>query len=646
MEIVVAKKLGFCYGVKRAIQIAEKVGNSGEKTVTLGPIIHNPQVVAALREKGIGYVDDLGEVTDEAVIIRSHGVGPSCYNIANGKNIKIIDATCPFVLRAQKEANSLVRAGKTVLIFGEKNHPEVRSIAEWALDRAIVVESVDELEALPDFDEVSVVSQTTFSQRLFQEMLDVLSRKAETVDVYRTICNVTEERQSAVIELAEHCDAVIVIGGKKSGNTRRLYELAQASGKPAFHIETAAELKRTWFTRDMTVGITAGASTPDWIIEEVVLAMEDMNKTFEEMEMEYDFRKGSEVEGTVVELTDDEAYVSFGYKTEAVLTAREYSFPAPKSMKDVLAVGDTVQAVITNAVKEDGTIYISKIKLDRLADWDIVESALEKDEPVECEGIEAIKAGLLVQIQSLRGFIPLSQGDLRFVRSLSFLVGSKFPAKVLEVDRQKNRLVLSRKAVLEEHREEEMVNMREAFENHSVLTGVVKKIMPYGAFIDVNGIEGLLHISDIAWNKVDKVEDVLEPNQEIEVVIKSFDEEKQRISFSRKETLPDPWLENIENYAVSDAVVGKVVKLIDFGAIVELEDGLTGLLHISEITKDRSKKVADVLQEGDKVEVQIIGINKARKRISFSLIEVEERTAAEEPAAEEPAEEASEGDQE
>ena len=648
MKIIVAKKLGFCYGVKRAMQIAEDLSKTGTDAVTLGPIIHNNQVVAGLRSKGIDYVESLDDVPGETVIIRSHGVGPACYNRANEKNLKIIDATCPYVVRAQKEANRLVNEGKTVIIFGEKNHPEVRSIAEWAMDRAIVAETPADLANLPYLSEASVVSQTTFSQALFQEMLALVKDKVDHVDVHRTICNVTAERQNAVAELAKIADVIVVIGGRHSGNTRRLYELAKANGTPAYHIETAAELRSSWFQSDWTVGITAGASTPDWIIEEVLLAMDDMKTTFEEMDMNYDFHKGSIVEGTVVDLTDEEAYVSFGYKTEAVLQAREYSFPAPESMKDVLAVGDTVKAQITNAVKEDGTIYISKIKLDRLADWDIVEQALANDEPVEVEGIEAIKAGLLVQIKSLRGFIPLSQGDLRFVRSLSFLVGTTFQAKVLEVDRLKNRLVLSRKAMLEIHRETEMENMKEAYEQGTQLTGIVKKIMPYGAFIDVNGIEGLLHISDVAWNKIDKVEDVLEPNQEVNVIIKSFDPEKQRISFSRKDTLPDPCMDDIQNYAVGDTVVGKVVKLIDFGAIVELTDGLTGLLHISEITKDRSKKVGDVLADGDMVEVQIIGINKSRKRISFSLIQVQEHAegATEEmPADEAPVQDVAEAEE-
>lgn len=632
MKIFLAEKMGFCYGVKRAIKIAEETGKTGSGAVTLGPIIHNPQVVECLRKQGVGYVEDLEEVRDETVIIRSHGVGPSCYNRASEKNLKIIDATCPFVLRAQKEANRLVEEGRNVIIFGEKNHPEVKSISEWALGKAIVAESLGDLRNLPEMDEVSIVSQTTFSRSLFQKMLAVVQSKARKVDVHETICNATAERQEAVIKLAAQVDVIIVVGGKNSGNTRRLAEISCQTGTPTYHIETAAELQKSWFSSMDRVGITAGASTPDWIIEEVLVAMDEMGKSIEGMEMEFDYHKGSTVDGTVIEVTDEEAFVSFGYKTEAQLRANEYAFPEPKSMKDVLKVGDRVKGIIISAVKEDNPIYISKIRLDRMADWEIVENALENDEPVECEGTEAIKAGLLVQIQSLRGFIPLSQGDLRFVRSLSFLVGTKFKAKVLEVDRMKNRLVLSRKAVLEETREEGMKELKKAFEEGRVLTGIVKKIMPYGAFIDVDGIEGLLHISDISWSKINKVEDVLSQNQEIEVKIKSFDEEKQRISFSHKDTMPDPWHTLIENYSDGDVATGKVVKMLDFGAIVELSDGLTGLLHVSEITKNPNEKASDRLQEGDMVEVHILKIDRAKKRIGFSLVQVAKAEDIEEEA--------------
>lgn len=352
--------------------------------------------------------------------------------------------------------------------------------------------------------------------------------------------------------------------------------------------------------------------------------MEDMGKMLEQEELNLDVHKGSVVNGTVVDVTDDKAWISFGYKTEAVLLAREYSYPAPKSLKDVLKVGDKLRVQVVSQVKEDSTIYVSKIKVDRLADWDVVQEAFEKNETVECEGIEAIKVGLLVQIKSLRGFIPLSQGDLRFVHSLEDLVGKKFKAKILEVDRTKNRLVLSRKAVLEEERKGELDKLEEAFKNGDVLKGTVKKIMPYGAFISINGVEGLLHISDISWKKIGKVEDVLKPEQVIDVKIKSFDRDKKRISFSHKACLPNPWETSIHNHEVDDIVTAKVVKMLDFGVIVELDDGLTGLLHINEMTKDHNKKPGDICQLGDILKVRIISIDENRRRISFALVEAPE----------------------
>lgn len=276
---------------------------------------------------------------------------------------------------------------------------------------------------------------------------------------------------------------------------------------------------------------------------------------------------------------------------------------------------------VVSSVKEDSTIFVSKIKVDRLADWDVAKEAFDKGEPVECEGIEAIKVGLLVQLKSLRGFIPLSQGDLRFVHSLQSLVGQKFKAKILEVDPTKNRLVLSRKAVLEEQRTGELDVIEQAYENGEVLKGTVKKIMPYGAFVALNGIEGLLHISDVSWRKISKVEDVLQPEQVIDVKIKSFDREKQRISFSHKDCLPNPWETAVKDHEVDDIVGARVVKILEFGVIVELEDGLTGLLHINEMTQDHNKKPGDICRVGDDLTVRIIGIDEARKRISFSLIE-------------------------
>ncbi len=621
MEIYKASVMGFCYGVKRAMKIAENAAISGIKAVTYGPIIHNPQVVEKLTDKGVPPAEDLDALTDETVIIRSHGVGPSCYNKLKCKNLALMDATCPFVKRNQEITRNLVADGKTVVLIGEKKHPEMKSVAEWAVGHSFQVETMEDVKALPPMEEAHIVTQTTFSVALADRLIEAIEEKIPRVFVNKSICDATAQRQQAARELARKVDVMIVIGGRNSANTGRLAEVSAAEGATVHHIETAEELKLEWFRSRDKIGITAGASTPDWIIEEVVCIMEDMKEMLEQEEMNLDVHKGSVVEGNVVDLYDDKAYISFGYKTEAVLQAHEYSFPAPASLKDVLKIGDSLRVQIVSGVKEDSTIYVSKIKVDRLADWDVVEEAYNNGEPVECEGIEAIKVGLLVQLKSLRGFIPLSQGDLRFVHSLQGLVGQKFPAKILEVDRAKNRLVLSRKAVLEDQRNTEMDEIEAAYENGDVLQGTVKKIMPYGAFIGINGVEGLLHISDISWKKIGKVEDVLKPEQVIDVKIKSFDREKQRISFTHKDCLPNPWETAVTDHAIDDVVPAKVVKILEFGVIVELEDGLTGLLHINEMTDDHNKKPGDICQVGDDIQVRIINIDEARRRISFGLVE-------------------------
>ena len=639
MKIYKSKVMGFCYGVREAMKIAEKAAVSGKKTVTLGPIIHNPQVVKKLADRGVAAVKSVNEITNEAVIIRSHGIGPSCYNDLKCKNSVLLDATCPFVKRNQKIVKDLAAEGKTIVLIGEKKHPEMLSVAELAGEHPIIVETMKDVDLVPPMKEAHIVIQTTFFLALAERLIEAISPKAESLIVHKTICNATAERQQAAAELAKNVDVMIVIGGRNSANTGRLVEVCQAEGAVTHHIETAEELDLKWFHSHDKVGITAGASTPDWIIEEVVFIMEDMNEMLEQEEMNLDVHKGSVVDGTVVDLSDDKAWISFGYKTEAVLPIHEYSYPEPASLKDVLQVGDTLRVQVVSGIKEDSTIFVSKIKVDRLADWDVAQEAFDKDETVECEGVEAIKVGLLVQLKSLRGFIPLSQGDLRFVHSLQNLVGQKFEAKILEVDRTKNRLVLSRKAVLEEQRTDELDAIEAAYEKGEILKGTVKKIMPYGAFVALQGVEGLLHISDISWKKIAKVEDVLQPDQEIDVKIKSFDREKQRISFSHKDCMPNPWESAVNNHEVDDVVEVKVVKVLEFGVIVEMEDGLTGLLHINEMTQDHNKKPGDLCHLGDVLKVRIIGIDEARKRISFSLVEGPAHEPEEAEAETEPAEE-------
>lgn len=635
MEIRIAENCGFCYGVKRAVNMAQDTSDQLERSYTLGPIIHNPQVVSNLEEHGVYAVDSLDEIPGGTVIIRSHGVGPAVYEEATDKGLKVVDATCPHVKKAQQDAKSVIDSGMSLVILGEKKHPEVISINLWAQNKGIVIETEEEAKILPFVENRGVVVQTTFSQFKFQSIIDILEEKTQNLKVFKTICTATQERQNSAVELAKTVDLMIVVGGKNSGNTNRLAEVCRDVGCTTYHIETAAELQLDWFNHVQTVGVTAGASTPDWIIKEVIDTMNGFEQLLaNEADWAEDFKKGTVVEGTVVSVEDDKAYVSFGYKTEATLNRTEIAYPAPASAKDVLKEGDQIKAVIMNHIKEDNPIYLSITRLAKDEDWQYVQEAQEKDEPIICKGVDAIPAGLVVTVKSLRGFIPLSQGDVHFVKSLDSLVGTEFEAKVLEIDEKKNRLVLSRRAVLEVARK---AKLEEALKNIHVgdnYKGIVRKIMPYGAFVDIGGIEGLLHISDISWHKIKRVEDVLSVGQEIEVKLQSFDAESNKLSLSLKALTKSPWDVAEETIKVGDVLTGKVVRLVAYGAFVAVNDDIQGLLHISQITKQRNAKVEDYLTRGKEVEVKVISLNKDEKKLGLALTELMEPVATAESDAE------------
>ena len=623
MEIILAENHGFCYGVKRAVEMANEAADGKGKSYTLGPIIHNPQVVGRLESKGVSPIQEVADIDEGTMIIRSHGVGPAIYAEAEEKGLHILDATCPHVKKAQQDAKSVIEDGMTLVILGEKNHPEVKSINLWANNKGIIIEDEESAQKLQIVEKMGVVVQTTFSQFKFNSIIEILEKKSKNLKVFKTICNATQERQNSAVDLARNVDLMIVIGGKNSGNTNRLAEVCRDVGCTTYHIETSTELQLEWFNRVQTVGVTAGASTPDWIIKEVIETMKDFAELLA-AEGQEEFKKGNVVEGTVVQVEDERAYVSFGYKTEAILNRTEISYPAPESAKDVLKNGDEIKAVIMNHIKEDNPIYLSMTRLAKDEDWQYVIEAQEKDEPIVCKGIDAIPAGLVVSVKSLRGFIPLSQGYVHFVKSLDHLVGTEFEAKVLEIDEKKNRLVLSRRAVLEVERQ---AKLAEALKNINVgdnYKGIVRKIMPYGAFVDIGGIEGLLHISDISWQKIKKVEDVLSVGQEIEVKLQSFDAESNKLSLSLKALTKSPWDVAEETLHVGDVINGKVVRLVAYGAFVAVNDDIQGLLHISQITKQRNAKVEDYLNRGQEVEVKIISLNKDEKKLGLALTELME----------------------
>mgnify|MGYP000929137947 FL=1 len=629
MRVHIAAACGFCYGVRRAVELAAQA-EAG--THTLGPIIHNPQLVDSLSEKGVTPVNSLEEVADGSrLLIRSHGVGPDVYDEAEKRRLHIVDATCPHVKKAQQDARKVINAKKVLVIIGEKDHPEVISISQWGGNRAIIIDKVEEAEEIPYCETMGVVVQTTFSQSRFKQIESVLAGKTGHLDVYMTICAATRQRQEAAVELAKKVDAMIVIGGKNSANTGRLAQVCAEQGCPTYHVETASELNVADFRGMSDIGVTAGASTPDWIIQEVVKMMEDLQAEgtevmSEELLDQYDYeenpKKGDVVTGTVISVNDDAAYVSIGTKAEAVLPKKEMAVPAPEKASDFVKVGQQLTVEIANNIKEEGSIVVSLVRMKKVEDWREVRAAYEAGELVECIGKEINKAGLVVTIKSLRGFIPLSQGDVRFVKSLDYLVGETFQAKVIDMDEHKNRLVLSRKAVLEAERERKRAEVLKTIEEGSVVEGTVVKIMPYGAFIDLGGVEGLLHISDISWKRINSVEDVLSAGEKVEVLVQKFDEERDRISLSMKALQKNPWIAAIEKFEVGDVVKGEVKKLLPFGAILAIDPELQGLLHVSELTDKRGAVVKDLIETGDTLEVKIIGIDRDKKKISLSALAV------------------------
>ncbi len=629
MRVHIAAACGFCYGVRRAVELAAQA-EAG--THTLGPIIHNPQLVDSLSEKGVTPVNSLEEVADGSrLLIRSHGVGPDVYDEAEKRRLHIVDATCPHVKKAQQDARKVINAKKVLVIIGEKDHPEVISISQWGGNRAIIIDKVEEAEEIPYCETMGVVVQTTFSQSRFKQIESVLAGKTGHLDVYMTICAATRQRQEAAVELAGKVDAMIVIGGRNSANTGRLAQVCAEQGCPTYHVETAAEINPDDFAGMHDIGVTAGASTPDWIIQEVVKMMEDLQTEgtevmSEELLDQYDYeenpKKGDVVTGTVISVNDDAAYVSIGTKAEAVLPKKEMAVPAPEKASDFVKVGQQLTVEIANNIKEEGSIVVSLVRMKKVEDWREVRAAYEAGELVECIGKEINKAGLVVTIKSLRGFIPLSQGDVRFVKSLDYLVGETFQAKVIDMDEHKNRLVISRKAVLEAERERKRAEVLKTIEEGSVVEGTVVKIMPYGAFIDLGGVEGLLHISDISWKRINSVEDVLSAGEKVEVLVQKFDEERDRISLSMKALQKNPWIAAIEKFEVGDVVKGEVKKLLPFGAILAIDPELQGLLHVSELTDKRGAVVKDLIETGDTLEVKIIGIDRDKKKISLSALAV------------------------
>ena len=658
MKIIVAEHCGFCYGVKRAVQLAQGAAQQHVQGGTYGPLIHNPQLIEELAEQGITCKDDLKEFTKgETVIFRSHGVGPEIYTQAEQLGLKILDATCPNVRLAQKKAAQAAADGYFPVIIGEKNHPEVKSILKWAGENAICVEYIEDVSNVPQKERYGVIIQTTFELKKFEAILQALQKQRPgEYRVDKTICMATSQRQKAALELAEQCDAVIVIGGRNSANTRHLYDLVAEKCKKAYHIETAAELSVEMFRECHKIGITAGASTPDRLIKEAIIAMENM-ENFEELlnaTEEVEIYNGKVVEAEVFKVNNDGVYVSFGYMKEGHIPFSEWEVGGTaETLLDTIKEGDVVEVKVVASSGKSEFIEMSKVKAERDAAWkNVAELAEGEKRPATVKVLRVIKnkksnsiVGLAVAVEGVEGFMPASHVELRRVEDFSGYVGQELEAEIIEVDLEKKRIVVSRRDLLKAEREAKNKAWKEAkeariqaarearaaaeeaaydsIEEGQIVTGKVVKVMEYGMFVKINEhLVGLLHNTELSWDRNVKPEDVAKQDDEVQVMIKEIDREKKRVALSIKATQEDPWVAEAKELHVGDIIEVEVAKFLPFGAIVKISDRVEGLVHISEIAQERINKPEDVLELGQVVNAEVIKMDLDSKKIGLSISKI------------------------
>ena len=650
MPLEIAPHAGFCMGVRRAVEAAQRIAEEGTPACTLGELIHNPEVVESLRSRNIPPINSPEEAQGRCVLIRSHGVGPQTLAELESAGCKVVDLTCPFVSRLHRIVRDASEQGRTVIVVGEANHPEVQGTVGWITGEALVVATEEEAARLSPIEKATVCAQTTFPPSRWQAIVARLRTRVRDLDEQCTICPATEERQREACELAARSDAMIVVGGRRSANTRKLYESCLALCPRTILAERAAEIPPAFANiHSDRIGITAGASTPDGSLKEVVTTMtdnENMVQATNEEAANNDFmaqveetfvryRKGQTVTGKVIEEREDEIIVNIGGKSDGLIKR------ADLSDKDV-KVGDEIEVEVVNVNDGEGNVVLSQRNIvDRKA-WAALMAKYEAGEYVEGVGKEAVKGGLIADVGGVRAFVPASQLAPRYVDKIGDFVGKDMKLKIIEVDDKKKRIVASRKAAILEENAAKKEEAWSRLEEGIVIHGIVRRLTSFGAFVDVGGVDGLVHITDLSWGHIKEPADVVKPGQEIDVKVLSLDRERERIQLGYKQLQPKPWDNAAEKYPEGAIVEGKAVRIVTFGAFVELEPGLDGLVHISQCAPNKIAKVEDAVNVGDIVRAKVLSVDTERKRISLSIRQALEDEALDNEELDMPAEEAEE----
>jgi 4-hydroxy-3-methylbut-2-enyl diphosphate reductase len=628
-----AKEAGFCFGVKRAVEEALKIQRQYNKKIyTLGPLIHNNDVVKHLEQNNI-YAIELKDINsleqDDIIVIRSHGVSKDVMDLLESKKLNIINATCPFVTKIQKKVEKFSKQGYTIVILGDSTHPEVLGINGWCDNKAIITTNGEFSEKMPS--KICVVSQTTEKQENWQNTIKNLTSESIDLLAFNTICSATEVRQKSAEELSKEVDVMIVIGGKNSSNTTKLYEIAKSNCKNTIHIENASELPEEYKNNlnFKIIGITAGASTPDWIIKEVINIMQDEMNNQEQLELMNEMDKrfviGDEVEGEILSKTRDEILVSLvGYKSDGVIPFKELTASVdPQVLAEELKVGDSIKAKVIKLQNSDGYVVLSRLEYEKKEVLEELD-ALYKNETIFDAKIDEVKEkGLVSYFKGIRIFIPASQIDINYVNNKEELKGQTIQVKLIEFSNEKpSKIIASRRVILEKEKAEKEEEAWSKFNVGDVVKGEIKRFTTFGAFAEVNGIDGLIHLSQISWKHINKPEEVLKKGEIVDLKIIELDKENKKLSLSIKQLTPEPWTNVKEKYPENSIVLGKVVRINDFGAFVELEPGLDALVHISKISHDRIEHPSQVLTIGQDVKAKILSVDEEKKRISLSIKDI------------------------
>jgi len=631
LSIIVAKTAGFCFGVNKAVRTVYELANEDNREIyTLGPVIHNDQVNDELKKKGVKIIDTVDQANKSGkIVIRAHGIAPEVYGELNRSEHEIIDATCPYVKKIHNLVEKKCKEGYTIIIVGDRNHPEVIGIEGWCRGKNIIVNDRAEAAKIePSDNKACVVAQTTITRDKWDGVNEELIGKFTVIEKYDTICSATSQRQLEAEKIAKQADIMLVLGSSTSSNTQKLYEICKRHCVNTFKIETFGDLPPMQI-KNKVIGITAGASTPEWIIEEVIRKVNELNKDENELSFKEAFESslvslhtGDVVEGTIIGFSGNEVYVDLGFKSDGTIPMDEFSddpdFDPAKSIK----VGETVKVFVVRVNDVEGTVKLSKRKIDSIEGFKKIEEAFENKTTIQVKISDVVKGGVVGTANGVRIFIPASQISDKFVKDLNEFVKQTLTVKIIELDKSKRKVVGSRKEILATEKAALLDKVWGEIEAGKSYKGTVKSLTDFGAFVDIGGVDGLIHISELSWNKIKHPSQVVKVGDIVDVYILDFDRTKSRISLGFKKAEDNPWFNAEEKYAVGNVVTGKVVRMVPFGAFIELDKGIDGLVHISQISNVRLAKPSDVLEVGQEVEAKVIELDVNAKKIGLSIKEV------------------------